>query len=234
MRRIVGFVLAAVALAACEPIPTSTQSPQEAASAPPLQTTDAAARTFLEVKNRLEPVAERECRIRTRNVDCDFRIVVDSRPGQPANAYQTLDDNNRPIIAFTTKLLNQARNMHEVAFVMGHEAAHHIEGHLKRQRQNAEAGALIFGGLATLAGADAGAVETALKQGAFVGSRTYSKEFELEADALGTIITAKAGYDPLVGAQFFNRIPDPGNRFLGTHPPNAQRLETVRKTAAGL
>lgn len=41
-------------------------------------------------------------------------------------------------------------------------------------------------------------------------------------------------YDPLRGAEFFTRIPDPGNRFLGTHPPNAARLETVRRTAAAL
>ncbi|HAB36898.1 MAG TPA: peptidase M48, partial [Rhodobacteraceae bacterium] len=33
---------------------------------------------------------------------------------------------------------------------------------------------------------------------------------------------------------FFNRIPDPGNRFLGTHPPNSQRIATVERTAAGL
>ena len=70
--------------------------------------------------------------------------------------------------------------------------------------------------------------------GAEVGARRYSKDFELEADALGTIITKRAGYDPLRGAEFFFRIPDPGDRFLGTHPPNGARLETERRTAAGL
>ena len=67
-----------------------------------------------------------------------------------------------------------------------------------------------------------------------MGARSYSKEFELEADALGTVITKKAGFNPLVGAEFFTRIPDPGNRFLGTHPPNAQRIETVRRVNAKL
>jgi hypothetical protein len=32
-----------------------------------------------------------------------------------------------------------------------------------------------------------------------VGARRYSKAFELEADALGTVIAARAGYDPLRG-----------------------------------
>ena len=41
-------------------------------------------------------------------------------------------------------------------------------------------------------------------------------------------------FDPLIGAQYFSRIPDPGNSFLGTHPPNAKRLETVRRTLASL
>ena len=57
---------------------------------------------------------------------------------------------------------------------------------------------------------------------------------ELEADALGTIIAHEAGFDPLRGAAFFERIPDPGNQFLGTHPPNAARIETVRRVAASL
>ena len=70
--------------------------------------------------------------------------------------------------------------------------------------------------------------------GAVVGVRTYSKDFELEADRLGTIITARAGYDPVLGSAFFNRIPDPGDRFLGTHPANADRVRIVRETAAGL
>jgi hypothetical protein len=38
----------------------------------------------------------------------------------------------------------------------------------------------------------------------------------------------------LRGADFFFRIPDPGNTFLGTHPANADRLRVVTRTAARL
>ena len=127
-----------------------------------------------------------------------------------------------------------ARNRDELAFVMGHEAAHHIEGHIPRQQQNAAAGAILLGGLAALTGANSTVIDQAVDIGAGVGARSYSKNFELEADALGTVITKRAGYDPVKGAAFFTQIPDPGNRFLGTHPPNSQRIETVRRTAAGL
>ncbi|MEL6451472.1 MAG: M48 family metalloprotease [Pseudomonadota bacterium] len=199
-----------------------------------LRTRDKAARAFVEVVGRMEPVAERECRVRTSGVNCDFRILVDDRPGQPANAFQTLDENERPILVFTLALLDEARNKDEIAFVMGHEAAHHVLGHIARQRTNAAVGADLFAGIASITGADSSAIESAQRIGAQVGARTFSKEFELEADALGTVITARSGYDPIAGSQFFNRIPDPGDRFLGTHPPNARRIETVRRTAAGL
>jgi len=237
MTRWMAALAVAVFAAACDetlttaPAPTGG-APVAAADVPDqLRTGDQTGRAFVEVVGRVEPVAERECRRRTNGVNCDFKILVDDRRGQPANAFQTLDENGQPIIVFTLALLSEARNKDEIAFVMGHEAAHHIRGHIARQRQNAAAGAIVFGGLASLSGGD---VESAQQLGAQVGARTYSKDFELEADALGTVITSLSGYDPIAGSQFFNRIPDPGDRFLGTHPPNAQRIETVRRTAAGL
>ena len=96
------------------------------------------------------------------------------------------------------------------------------------------AGAVIFAGLTALTGGSTSDIQTAQDLGAMIGGRSYSKDFELEADQLGTVITYYAGYNPLVGAQFFARIPDPGDQFLGTHPPNAARLETVRRTSAQL
>lgn len=195
----------------------------------------ATARSFVAVVQAVEPVAEAQCRARNPNVNCDFRIVVDDRPGMPPNAFQTLDDAGRPIIAFTLALIGQLRNPDELAFVMSHEASHHIMGHLARQRLNATLGAQVFGNLAgTISGGDLQQVRAAQELGAAVGARTYSKDFELEADALGTEITAAAGYNPLRGAEFFFRIPDPGNRFLGTHPPNADRVAIVQQTAARL
>ncbi len=230
------FLLAA--LAACDVAPVgqlpAPQAPATPAESEPSRSAQQAARSFVQVVQTVEPVAERECRARTSGVNCDFNIVVDDRAGQPPNAYQTVDKRGRPIVAFTLALIADARNADELAFVLGHEAAHHIAGHITRQQQNAAAGAVIFTGLATLAGGGAEAVRSAQQLGAQVGARSYSKEFELEADALGTIITKRAGYDPIRGSQFFTRIPDPGDKFLGTHPPNAARVEIVRKTAAGL
>ncbi len=234
-----GALAGIVFFAACDVtiVEPGADTPTTAVAAKPSARTlsaTQAARSFVRVINTVEPIAERECRARTSGVSCDFHIVVDDRPGQPANAFQTLDKRGRPIVAFTLALIADARNEDELAFVLGHETAHHIAGHIGRQQQNAVAGAVVAGGLAVLLGGDDNAVEVAQRTGAQVGARRYSKDFELEADALGTVITARAGYNPLRGAQFFARIPDPGDRFLGTHPPNASRLDVVRRTVAGL
>ena len=117
---------------------------------------------------------------------------------------------------------------------MGSEMCIRDRGHIARGQQNAVAGAVFLGGLATATGGTVADVERAQQLGAALGARSYSKEFELEADALGTIITVRSGFSAVRGAQFFNRIPDPGDRFLGTHPPNAARLATVRRVSAGL
>lgn len=227
-----------VALVGCVDVveqgPVSQPAPQATSRPKATTPTRAQVNQFISVVQRVEPVAERECRARSPRANCDFRIVVDDRPGQPPNAYQTLDRNGQPILAFTLPLIAQVRNQDELAFVMGHEAAHHISGHIPRQQQNAAAGAILLGGLAAITGASQSVVDQAVDIGAGVGARSYSKNFELEADALGTVITHNAGYNPVRGAEFFSQLPDRGNRFLGTHPPNAQRVETVRRVAAGL
>ncbi|MDH3265235.1 MAG: M48 family metallopeptidase [Paracoccaceae bacterium] len=224
---------AAALLAACAtPLPTPLAPPP--AEAPIRPDAATAARNFTAVVAALEPVAERECRARAPRLDCDFRILVDDRPGQPPNAFQTLDAAGRPVIGFTLALIAETRNRDELAFVLGHETAHHIAGHLARTQGNALAGALVFGTLAALTGAPVDDVRAAQDLGATVGARSYSKDFELEADALGTVIAWRAGFDPARGAEFFTRVPDPGNRFLGTHPPNSARRAIVLQTLATL
>jgi len=226
----------AVVLAGCAP---PQMMPRAAVARLPLaplseaaMAADMAAASFVAVVQAVEPVAEAMCRARTAGVSCDFQIVVDDRPGQPPNAFQTLDRAGRPVLGFTLALIADARNADEIAFVIGHEAAHHLLGHLPMQRQSAAAGALVAGIMAQASGAGPAEIRAAQDLGATVGARTYSKDFELEADALGTEITMLAGFDAVRGAGFFDRLPDPGDRFLGSHPPNAQRRAVVRRAAA--
>jgi len=233
-------VLAAafLALAACAPLP----APGPVLDAPPTNpvipspalSPDQAARNFVSVVNRMEPVIVAECLERSRGANCDYQIVIDDRPGQSPNAFQTLDEAGRPVIAFNLPLIAEVRNVDELAFVMGHEAAHHIAGHIPRQQQTASTGAILLGGLAAAYGYDEATVRSVQNIGAGIAGRAYAKNYELEADRLGTVIAWNAGFDPERGALFFTRLPDPGDRFMGSHPPNAARVEVVRRTLAEL
>ncbi len=224
-------LLTSILLAAC--VETTTSAPVEQRPSRQLDPVPAsvAKRNFNAVVARMEPVAEQECRNRTRNVNCDFNIVVNPDVDLPPNAYQTLDKSGRPVIGFTQKLIATMQNRDEVAFVLGHEAAHHIRGHIPKTQQSAVAGALIGTIIAAGLGVEAQPVQDI---GATIGARRFSKDFELQADELGTILTYRAGYDPVRGSLYFQRIPDPGDRFLGTHPPNADRQAIVRRTASSL
>jgi predicted Zn-dependent protease len=227
------FATLLLALGGCVstyPAPPAVQVP----TAAPVQPARVAAENFLTVVSRVEPVAESYCRSRAVARTCDFRIVIDDRPGQPPNAFQTLDSLNRPVIGFTLALIADARSPDELAFVLGHEAAHHIEGHIPKRQDQAMSGALLAGVLAQASGLSPEEIKEAQNLGAEMAARSYSKEFELQADALGAEIALVAGFDPVRGSGFFDRLPDPGDRFLGSHPPNAQRKALVVATVRRL
>jgi len=191
------------------------------------------AEAFRDISQAVGKEARAECLRQGVVKNCDFTILVELNPRAPANAFQTVDDEDQPVIIFTRAMIQSAQNADELAFVMGHEAAHHVLGHIDRQSKNARESAVIFGELGKLYGEDGEDLERTQKLGAEVGVQVNLKSFELEADQLGTIITHNAGYNPLIGAKYFDRIPDPGDQFLGTHPPNAERVQIVLETAAG-
>lgn len=200
----------------------------------PVQSPAVAAENFLAVVSRVEPVAESYCRSFGVAQSCDFRIVLDDRPRQPPNAFQTEDRLGRPVLGFTVALIADARNQDEMAFVLGHEAAHHISGHIAKRREEEMAGALLAGVQAKSEGLSEDEIRAAVRRGAVVAATTYSRNSELEADALGAEIALVAGFDPNRGTGFFDRLPDPGDRFLGTHPPNAARKAVVAATVRRL
>lgn len=237
MRREILGVLAVLLLAGCDAAMVISTPDGEATLVQPVAVPQSARgrlNRFENVVAQVEPVAERVCREQTRGMNCDFKIVVDTRPNAPPNAFQTLDERDRPIIGFTLTLIQEMLNEDEWAFALSHEAAHHIENHIPQTQTSAVTGALVGSVLGAIAGLDANGLDAAQRLGGQVGARRFSKEFELEADVLGARIAALAGFDPLRGVQYFQRAPDPGDRFLGTHPPNADRIRAVRRVASEL
>lgn len=221
-------------LAACVPTttlpPVTEGGPEGVAKAPAaaVEVGQDAAQRFLAMVAAVEPVAERLCRSRGAAETCDFRIVIDDRPGQGPNAFQTLDAHGRPIIAFTLSLIAEARNMDELAFVLGHEAAHHIAAHIPKRRDQVTSTVLVAGLQAKADGLSKDEIKAAQDRAAASFIRSYSQDYELEADALGAEVAFLAGFDPILGSAFFDRLPEPGNGFLSTHPANARRKAVVK------
>ncbi|QDY69831.1 M48 family metallopeptidase [Qingshengfaniella alkalisoli] len=224
-----------VALAGCTVAPSGGPVPstQPIGTGQP-QVSQLPSGDFGAVVRRVEPVAENMCRQRAPQKNCDFLILLDTRKNAPSNAFQTLDKSGRPVLIVTQALVDDTQNADEIAFVLSHEAAHHIEDHLPRTQQSASGGAMVAGLIVAAYGGSPEMVQSAQEFGAMAGARVYSKNYELEADRTGTVIAKAAGFNPVRGAEFFTRISDPGDQFLGTHPPNGDRQRIVQQTAAQL
>lgn len=191
--------------------------------------------TFQRVASRVGPVAVRLCRQENPQRParyCDFRIAVDRSDRGSANAYQTILDDGRPLLAFNPAMLRALRNQDEVAFILGHEAAHQIRNHLSRRSTNASLGALILGGVIAGIGGSQTAVMDAANIGGSIGARAYSKDHEIEADIIGAYVSAIAGFNPERGARTFARIARGSDALLSTHPPAAAREAAVARTVA--
>lgn len=228
MRILVLIFLVLSACATVDTSPVSTSHPVPTASRSPKQAVDA----YIRVGSRIERVAERVCRQKNparSKAYCDFQLKVDASETNVPNAYQTIGEDGRPIIAFNIPMLATVRNDDEIAFILGHEAGHQIANHLVRANTNANLGAILLGGLLAASGADANSVREAQNIGGTIGARAYSQSHELEADVLGTYIAEIAGYNPGVGAQSFARLSG-GGGFLSTHPPSSDRIAIVRST----
>lgn len=188
---------------------------------------------FLVVMRQMEPTIEAACRARRKASLCDFQIVIDDRQGQKPNAFQTVLPNGTPVLGFTEALLYDVRNRDELAFVLGHEAAHHILDHLGRQKVAVAAAEAELRRQAESVGASTAELEDVSRVSQTVGVLRFSQDYEIEADVLGAQLTRRAGFDAWKGSAYFSRIPNPGNGVLSTHPPNEARKAAVRK-ALGL
>lgn len=220
------LVLIAIGLTGCGVARSPFDVPALQASDIPVEARPAVV-AFDDVMTKMMPVIEKSCKAGPPERNCDFLVLIDTNIEQPPNAFQTEDETGRPVIGFTVSLLLDVQNQDEMALVLGHEAAHHMLGHLTTQSELAEGHGAVFGNIARSAGANPRAIRQIEDLGRAVGARRFSKQFELEADALGAKLAKDGGFDPLRGIEYFLRIADPGNKFLGTHPANSRRYETV-------
>lgn len=140
-------------------------------------------------------------------------------------------------------LITTARSEAELAGVLAHEMSHVILRHGTEQASKAylgEAGLSILGGLVG-GGSTRQIVQAVGGFGLNAAFLKFSRSDELEADALGAEIMAKAGYDPVAMATMFALLRseqgrDPGKleQFFSSHPPPADREARIRTIANSL
>jgi predicted Zn-dependent protease len=144
-------------------------------------------------------------------------------------------------VGIYTGLFKYIHSDDDLATVISHEVAHALARHAGErlsQGRLAQAGGLALGiGLAAL-GVGSGASQVAM-QGYGLGTKVgillpYSRVQESEADKIGLILMAKAGYDPKSALQFWERFATSKKgkaqmpQFLSTHPSDATRIQNIK------
>ena len=141
-------------------------------------------------------------------------------------------------VAFYTGIMPICQDEAGVAVVMGHEVAHAIANHARERMSQG----LIANGLLGTLGAALGQNPTLTQQvfmqavgvGAQLGMLKFSRQHESEADRIGLIFMAMAGYDPHEAPRFWERmVAQSGGgeppEFLSTHPSHASRIQDLNK-----
>jgi predicted Zn-dependent protease len=125
-----------------------------------------------------------------------------------------------------------------LAVVLGHEVAHAVAKHANErmsQQQLAQYGSAGVGVLLS------GASSTAQQVGSSIFGLTaqygamlpFSRKQELEADHLGLVFMAMAGYNPELAESFWQRMSQNGSasiaEFMSTHPSDNTRITKIRE-----
>jgi beta-barrel assembly-enhancing protease len=144
-------------------------------------------------------------------------------------------------------MFDAAASEGEVVGVMAHELSHVLLRHGTANASKAQNPWLQLGQLAgALGGAVVGgSAGSAIAQGSEFGLGTlllrYSRDYEKQADLLGSQIMARAGYDPRELARMFETIEreskssgGSGPQWLSSHPNPGNRTQYITKEAESL
>jgi predicted Zn-dependent protease len=200
-----------------------------------------------EVETQLPLLRDEQVRGYVENVGRRLVAAIPSEFQHPEFQYYFKVVNARDINAFALPggpmyvnrgMIEAARTEGEMAGVMAHELSHVALRHgtaqaTKGQKYGLLAG--IAGGAGTIFG---GPGVGQLAQAPFaVYLLKFSREYETEADVLGSQIMARAGYDPRDLANMFRTLEQQGGGgggFLSDHPSPSDRYARIEREAQSL
>jgi predicted Zn-dependent protease len=143
-------------------------------------------------------------------------------------------------IAVYKKMIDSFESDEELAAVIGHEIAHAILRHGAEKMSRVQVQNMAIAGVGVAVGAtteDERMSQVAVTLGALAAQGfvqlPHSRAMELEADDVGTLYMARAGYDPRAAVRLWKRMKsmkDGGGgqpAFLSTHPTDDKRIERL-------
>ncbi len=229
-RRTAAALAAAASLAACQQAPVTGRSQLVLVS--PDQANQLGVEAYKQIKAK-EPVSH-DARMNRVVADAAHRLA--RAADNPGYDWQyTVFENAQPNafalpggkIGVNTGLFKVAHNEAQLAAVLGHEIghviAHHVAERLSRQ-------ALLQTGLDVLGGTGAGQYAGLLAEAATLGVvLPFSRTQKSEADAIGLMLMARAGYDPREAIQLWKNFQSYGGarppEFLSDHPAPGNRIQ---------
>ena len=176
-------------------------------------------------------VAKRLARV-TGDAADDFKWHVSLVRDPQANAFCLPGGK----IVIFTGILEQTRSEAALAAVMGHEMAHAVARHGSQRLLRTSLAQTFLAGASMSMGnmepEQRQALMAALGAGAQYGILLpFSRDHETEADQLGLLYMARAGYDPRESIVFWERMAAAGGAqapaYMSTHPSHEQRIRDL-------
>lgn len=177
-------------------------------------------------------LSEHGMQAETKEYSWEFNLVQD----QSVNAFCMPGGK----IVVYEGLLPVTKDEASLAIVLGHEIAHAVAKHsaeqMSKQIKN-QYGTEILGQVLNAAGVSSGTTQLAqiiAQKGLQFRSLKYSRDNESEADRMGLIFAAMAGYDPNVAVSFWQRMAQmTGNSnqsdVFSDHPSDAKRIAAIKQ-----
>jgi predicted Zn-dependent protease len=233
------LVVALLILGACARTPFTNRSQLILVSAE--EETKLGAQAFKEVKSKSKVVSDG----RTRPLlDVGQRLARAANRPEFKWEFVVIDDAKQVNafalpggkVAVYTGILPVAQTTTGLAVVLGHEIAHVLARHgAERMSQGlvTQVGGSLLGAFLG-SGASAQAVMVAYGLGAQLGVLLpYSRTQESEADHIGLLLMARAGYDPREALGFWKRMEKSAGgggqppEFISTHPSHGTREQQI-------
>jgi predicted Zn-dependent protease len=136
-------------------------------------------------------------------------------------------------------LLPVTQDEASLAIVLGHEVAHAVAKHSAeqlstqmKQQYGVQIGSMVAGALGMGQNTQS-IVQAVVEQGFNFKNLKYSRNHESEADHIGLIFAAMAGYNPQSAITFWQRMSSLNqnkntSEFLSDHPSDATRVQQIQ------